>query len=149
MNVVTLTGRLTNDVEIKTTQNGKSVCSYTLAVSRPKVKEVTDFISCVTWNQGAEYLGKYAHKGEKVGVTGVLTTRKWQDQNGNNRVSVEVVTDTVEILSNGQNSASSGQVANNTTTPQNNQYGGGFATPAAQQGGWETICDPADLPFNL
>lgn len=147
MNVVTLIGRLTNDVELKTTQNGKSVCSYTLAVNRPKVKDVTDFITCVTWNQGAEYLGKYAHKGDRVGVTGVLTSRKWQDQNGNNRVSFEVVTDTVEILSNGSNSANVEQTTPNTNRQQNNQYGGGFATPAAQQDGWETIADPADFPW--
>lgn len=147
MNAVNLTGRLTADVELKTTQNGKSVCTYTLAVNRPKVKDTTDFISCVTWNQGAEYLSKYASKGDKVGVTGVLTSRKWQDQNGNNRVSIEVVTDTVEILSNVSNSANGGQATPNTNRQQNNQYGGGFVSPAAQQSGWETICDPADMPF--
>lgn len=143
MNAVNLTGRLTSDIELKTTQNGKSVCSYTLAVNRPKVKDTTDFIVCVTWNQGAEYLSNYAHKGDKVGVTGVLTSRKWQDQNGNNRISYEVVTDTVEILSNVSNSTNGGQATNSTMKPQS----GGFATPAAQQGNWETICDPADIPF--
>lgn len=147
MNAVNLTGRLTNDVELKTTQNGKSVCSYTLAVNRPKVKDTTDFIVCVTWNQGAEYLCKYASKGDKVGVTGVLTSRKWQDKDGNNRVSFEVVTDTVEILSNVANSTNNGQATNNSYSPQNNQNGGGFATPAAQQGEWETIVDLKDIPF--
>ena len=136
MNAVNLTGRLTSDIELKTTQNGKSVCSYSLAVNRPKVKDTTDFIVCVTWNQGAEYLNKYAHKGDKVGITGVLTSSKWQDQNGNNRIAYEVVTDTVEILSSAQNQASSCQT-----------QGGGFATTAAQQNNWESICDPADIPF--
>ena len=147
MNAVNLTGRLTSDVELKTTQNGKSVCSYTLAVNRPKVRETTDFIVCVTWNQGAEYLANYGHKGDKVGITGVLTSRKWQDQNGNNRVSFEVVTDTVEILSNVSNSANNAQPTTNTNRPQYNQNGGGFATHAAQQGELETIVDPADMPF--
>ena len=147
MNVVNLTGRLTGDVELKTTQNGKSVCSYTLAVNRPKVRETTDFIVCVTWDQGAEYLANYGHKGDKVGITGVLTSRKWQDQNGNNRVSMEVVTDTVEILSNVSNSANNTQTTPNTNRQQYNQNGGGFATPTAQQGEWETIVDPADIPF--
>lgn len=140
MNAVNLTGRLTSDVELKTTQNGKSVCSYTLAVNRPKVKDTTDFITCVTWNQGAEYLGKYAHKGDKVGVTGVLTSRKWQDQNGNNRVSFEVVTDTVEVLSNAAQ-------ATNTTPVQQTQNSGGFVSPAAQQDGFVTIVADEDLPF--
>lgn len=147
MNAVNLTGRLTNDVEPKTTQSGKSVCSYTLAVNRPKVKDTTDFITCVTWNQGAEYLGKYAHKGDKVGITGVLTSRKWQDQNGNNRVSFEVVTDTVEVLSNVSNAANSGQATNITPMPQNAQNGGGFATPTAQMGGFETVYTDEELPF--
>jgi single-strand DNA-binding protein len=133
---------LTSDIELKTTQNGKSVCSYTLAVNRPKVKDTTDFIVCVTWNQGAEYLSNYAHKGDKIGITGVLTSRKWQDQNGNNRISYEVVTDTVEILSNASNSTNGGQATNSTTKPQS----GGFSTPAAQNG-WETIVLPEDCPF--
>ena len=140
MNAVNLTGRLTSDVELKTTQNGKSVCSYTLAVNRPKVKDTTDFITCVTWNQGAEYLGKYARKGDKVGVTGVLTSRKWQDQNGNNRVSFEVVTDTVEILSNVSNTANGEQATSN-------QNSGGFITPAALQGGFEVITSDEEIPF--
>lgn len=139
MNAVNLTGRLTKELELKTTQSGKSVCTYTLAVNRPKVKDVTDFVVCVTWNQGADYLTKYAHKGDKVGITGVLTSRKWQDQNGNDRISYEVVTDTVEILSNVSNSANGGQA----TTNQNVV---GFATPAAQ-GGFETIALPEDCPF--
>ena len=148
MNAVNLTGRLTSDVELKTTTNGKSVCSYTLAVKRPKVKDTTDFINFVTWNHDAEFLANYAHKGDKVGVTGVLTSRKWQDKDGNARVSFEVVTDTVEILSNASNSTNGTQVTNITNRPQNTQNGGGFATPAAQQGEWETIVDPKDvLPF--
>jgi len=147
MNAVNLTGRLTSDVELRTTQNGKSVCSYTLAVNRPKVKDTTDFIVCVTWNQGAEYLGKYAHKGDKVGVTGVLTSRSWEDQNGNKRISYEVVTDTVEILANVSNSQNSGQATANTNRPQNYQNGGGFANAAAQQDGFETITTDEELPF--
>ena len=145
MNAVNLTGRLTSDVELKTTQNGKSVCSYTLAVNRPKVKDTTDFIVCVTWNQGAEYLGKYAHKGDKVGVTGILTSRSWQDQNGNKRTSFEVVTDTVEILANSQNN---GQATNVTQMPQSNQNCGGFTNLAAQQDGFVTIMNDEELPFD-
>lgn len=144
MNAVNLTGRLTSDVELKTTQNGKSVCSYTLAVNRPKVKDTTDFIVCVTWNQGAEYLGKYAHKGDKVGVTGVLTSRSWQDKNGNNRVSFEVVTDTVEILANVANSQNAGQATNNSQSYQN---AGGFTNTAAQQDGFVTIVTDEEVPF--
>lgn len=99
MNTIQITGRLTADPECKHTQNGVAVCSYTLAVKRPKVKDVTDFLPVVSWRQGAEYLCQYAHKGDMIAATGTLTARKWQDKDGNSRVSYEVQTDTVEILS--------------------------------------------------
>lgn len=99
MNTIQITGRLTADPECKHTQSGVAVCSYTLAVKRPKVKDVTDFLPVVSWRQGAEYLCQYAHKGDMIAATGTLTARKWQDKDGNSRVSYEVQTDTVEILS--------------------------------------------------
>lgn len=99
MNAIQITGRLTADPECKHTQSGVAVCSYTLAVKRPKVRDVTDFLPVVSWRQGAEYLCQYAHKGDMIAATGTLTARKWQDKDGNSRVSYEVQTDTVEILS--------------------------------------------------
>lgn len=99
MNTIQITGRLTADPECKHTQSGVAVCSYTLAVKRPKVRDVTDFLPVVSWRQGAEYLCQYAHKGDMIAATGTLTARKWRDKDGNNRVSYEVQTDTVEILS--------------------------------------------------
>lgn len=99
MNTIQITGRLTADPECKHTQSGVAVCSCTLAVKRPKVRDVTDFLPVVSWRQGAEYLCQYAHKGDMIAATGTLTARKWQDKDGNNRVSYEVQTDTVEILS--------------------------------------------------
>ena len=98
MNSINITGRLTADPELKTTQSGISVCSYNLAVKRPKVKDTTDFLTCVSWRQGAEYIAKYGHKGDMVAVCGVLTTRSWTDNNGNNRISHEIVADTVELV---------------------------------------------------
>ena len=98
MNIVSICGRLTNQPELKTTQSGVSVCSYTLAVKRPKVKDVTDFLNVVSWRQGGEYIAKYGHKGDMVAVSGVLTTRQWEDNNGNKRTSYEVVSDTVELV---------------------------------------------------
>lgn len=97
MNSISLTGRLCESPELKQTNSGKSVISTNLAVDRPFAKDVTDFIPVVIWNQQAEYLSKYAKKGTKVGVTGKLTTRKYEDKNGNKRTAFEVVADTVEI----------------------------------------------------
>ena len=56
MNSINLVGRLTADPELKTTQSGISVCTFSLAVNRPRVKDTTDFINCVAWRQSAEYL---------------------------------------------------------------------------------------------
>ena len=99
MNSINICGRLTAQPELKTTQSGINVCSFDLAVKRPKVKDITDFLPCVVWRQGAEYISKYGHKGDMVAVSGVMTTRKWQDRDGNNRIAYEVVADTVQIVS--------------------------------------------------
>ena len=99
MNSINITGRLTADPELKTTQSGVSVCAYDLAVKRPKVKDTTDFLTVVSWRQGAEYISKYAHKGDVVAVTGMLTARSYEDNNGNKRTKYEIVSDTVEIVS--------------------------------------------------
>jgi single-strand DNA-binding protein len=140
MNNINICGRLTANPELKTTQNGISVCAYNLAVKRPKVKDTTDFLTCVSWRQGAEYLAKYGRKGDMVAVSGVLTTRSWQDKNGNNRISHEIVADTVEILSSASNTANNEQETSN-------QNGVGFATPAALQGGFEVITSDEEIPF--
>lgn len=99
MNCVQLTGRITADPELRRTGDGTAVCSYSLAVKRPMVKDKTDFIGCVTWRQGAEYLCQYAHKGDVLAVTGSLQSREWTDKQGNKRTAWEVVTDSVELLS--------------------------------------------------
>lgn len=134
MNNIQITGRLTADPELKTTPSGVSVCAYNLAVKRPKVKDTTDFLTVVSWRQGAEYLCKYGHKGDVVAVSGVLTTRSWEDKNGNKRISYEVVSDTVELVGGIKNEQSNATQ----TTPYSN---------AAQAQGFETIIADEDLPF--
>lgn len=90
-------GRLTDDVELKQTQNGVSVCSFTLAVKRPKVKDTTDFINFVAWRNEAEFLCKYAEKGDRVAVSGVLTSRRFES-NGQKRTAFEVVADDIKLF---------------------------------------------------
>ena len=99
MNSVNMIGRLTKEPELRRTQTGTACCSFTLAVKRPKVKDTTDFHDFVVWQQGAEYLCQYGHKGDIVGVTGSLITRSWEDKDGNKRKTVEVNCDSVELLS--------------------------------------------------
>lgn len=98
MNNITLTGNICNDLELKQTQNGKNVLSFNIAVKRPFTKDTTDFIPAVVWEQGAAYLSQYGRKGSKVAITGKLTTRKYQDKDGNNRTAFEVICDTVELM---------------------------------------------------
>ena len=109
MNIVTMSGRLCKEPELRRTQNGTSCCSFTLAVKRPKVKDTTDFHDCVVWQQGAEYLCQYGHKGDLVIVSGPLTTREWTDKDGNKRKSVEVSCDSVELLSSKKNDSNTQQ----------------------------------------
>lgn len=98
MNSINLTGNICNDLEVKTTQSGKTVLSFNLAVKRPFSKDTTDFIPVVVWDQGATYLGRYGKKGSRLALSGKLTTRKYQDKDGNNRTAYEVVADTVELM---------------------------------------------------
>lgn len=99
MNSVNMIGRLCNEPELRRTQTGTACCSFSLAVKRPRVKDTTDFHDFVVWQQGAEYLCQYAHKGDLVGVTGSLITRSWEDKDGNKRKAVEVNCDSVELIS--------------------------------------------------
>lgn len=98
MNNVSLVGRLVADPELKQTPNGVSVCSFTLAVKRPKTKEETDFIPCAAWRASAEYLVRYGRKGALISASGMLTIRRYKDQDGNNRTFPEVVADDINIL---------------------------------------------------
>ena len=98
MNECNFTGRICDDLELKKTQSGVSVLSFTVAVKRPRVKDTTDFIPCVAWRQSAEYLSMYARKGDMVEVTGALTSRKWEDRDGNKRTALEIQCEKAGIL---------------------------------------------------
>lgn len=95
MNTVCLMGRLTRDPELRHTQVGTAVASFTLAVDRGKSERtgerITDFIDCVAWKGTAEIISKYFAKGQMAAVTGRLQIRDWTDKDGNKRKSAEVV----------------------------------------------------------
>lgn len=97
MNRVILTGRLTRDPELRTTQNGRIVTKFTLAVDRGYKKE-TDFIDCVAWQKLAEIVADNLSKGRKVAVEGRLQIRSYETQEGAKRKAAEVVCDSVEFL---------------------------------------------------
>ena len=97
MNIGSYIGRAVRDFELRRLDSGKAVCSFTLAVDRPHKKDTTDFIDFVVFGQGAEYLCQYGHKGSTVSATGPLTSRKWEDKNGNKRINWEVQCDSVAL----------------------------------------------------
>lgn len=96
MNKAIITGRLTKDVDLRTTQSGKFVTSFTVAVDR--MDEGADFIDCVAWGKTAENMQRYLSKGSKVLVLGRLSKRSYEDRNGNKRTLTEVVAESVEFL---------------------------------------------------
>ena len=142
MNSTNHIGRLTADPELRRTPDGTAVCTFTLAVKRPKVKDTSDFIDFVVWRQGAEYLCQYAHKGDIVAVHGALESRKWTDKNGNNRLNWEIRVDEVELLSSRRES----QASNNTTQQQKPYQGGSNHVPQ----NFQQVVDPdAKLPWEI
>lgn len=102
-NKVILIGNLTANPELKQTQSGISVCSFSLAVNRPKSKDgeqVCDFFTVQCWRQQAEFVCKFFTKGSPILVCGKLQTRSWTDNQGNKRTAVEVVADEVTFVAN-------------------------------------------------
>ena len=139
MNTVNLVGRLCHDPELKSTPGGKSVVSVSLAVKRPRVKDTTDFINPVIWEHTAEYVSKYGSKGGLMAVTGCLTSRKYQDREGNNRVAYEVLVNEANFIGN----KAEGNVTSETSKPaQSANY-----TAARAYDGFEEIGIDGDMPF--
>lgn len=95
LNVVALMGRLVRDPELKTTQSGNSVCTFSIAVDRSYTakdeERKADFITVTAWRQTAEFICKYFQKGSLIAIEGSLQTRQYQDKSGNNRTATEVL----------------------------------------------------------
>ena len=108
MNKVCLMGRLAADVELRSTQSGKSVCGFTLAVDRRGKDAGTDWIDCVAWEKTAEHISKYFAKGQRMAVTGKLQTRSYEDKQGNKRKATELVVEEVDFCESKGQSAPEG-----------------------------------------
>lgn len=118
MNNIVLAGRLTKAPELKITNSGVDVLPFTIAVNRAYAKsndEVTaDFIPCIAWRKTATFISKYFNKGDGIVIKGRLETRKWVDNNGNNRVSYEVIVENTEFP---QGKSKNNTTATNTPIP--------------------------------
>lgn len=139
INRVILTGRIGTDTELKSTPSGVSVCSFRLAVERPKAKDAekaeTDWLDIVTWRQQAEFVSKYLGKGRKVVVECSARTRVWDDKEGNKRKAVEF--HATQIVP----ADSKPQQSQNGTADTGNTYN---QSPIAD---FTDIGDDEDLPF--
>ena len=98
INNVTLIGRVVRDIEVKSTNSGKSVASFALAVDGYSKDADASFIDCVAWNKAAELLAEYAPKGKQIGITGRLQTRIWEKDDVK-RKATEVIIDQFQLLS--------------------------------------------------
>lgn len=153
MNNVSLIGRLTKDVELKKTPNGKSVVQFTLAVTR--TKDESDFISCVAWNTTADSMNQFLHKGSLIGLTGSIQTRYYDNKKGERVYITEVLVNRIYFLEPKSNVQSQNKVDNiNTYQNQNNARNAfnGYSeslTEMAEREAFNSDLDIAsdDLPF--
>ncbi|WP_315782238.1 single-stranded DNA-binding protein [Bradyrhizobium sp. SZCCHNPS1003] len=106
VNMVILAGNLGKDPEVKNLSNGKSVCNFSIATSETwkdrdgERQEKTEWHNCQVWQEGLiKVIEQYLSKGDKVHVVGKIQTRKWEDQDGKDRYSTEIVVDKLTMLS--------------------------------------------------
>ncbi|MHA8110460.1 single-stranded DNA-binding protein [Lactobacillaceae bacterium Melli_B4] len=147
INRATLTGRLTRDVELRYTQSGRAVGSFTLAVDRRfkngNGDREADFINCVIWGKSAENFANYVHKGNLVGIDGRIQTRNYENNQGTRVYVTEVVVENFSFLES-RNSASQGGAAN-----VNNFNNGGMNNNGnAPQNGGNINNNPFNNPNN-
>ena len=99
LNKIAVMGRLTRDPELRHTESGVAVCSFSVACDRDykaeNAEREADFIDVVAWRSTAEFVSKYFAKGRMAVVEGRLQSRKWTDKNGQNRVAWEIIADNV------------------------------------------------------
>lgn len=152
LNRTVLVGRLTRDPELRYTQSGQAVASFTLAVNRTFTNQQgereADFINCVAWRNTAENIANHLKKGSMAGVDGRLQTRSYDDQSGRRVFVTELVVETVQFLDpKGSGQADSRQQGGAGRNQSSGQQGNSFPDdPFANEGKPIDISDE-DLPF--
>ena len=149
LNKVILCGRMTADPELKNTQSGIPVVSFTLAVNRRyqaksaagAQAQQADFISIVAWRQTAEFISRYFRKGSALCITGSIQTRSWTDQQGQKRYATEVVADEAMFVDSKNESGVGGQFASDTYNAPS------YSSSPASAPKFEELKTDDDLPF--
>lgn len=149
LNKIVLMGRLTRDPELRQTQSGNSVVSFTLACDRDfaaqGAEKETDFVDIVAWRGTAEFVSKYFSKGRMAVVSGRLQIRNWEDKDGNKRKTAEIVAESVyfgDSKRDGQNASAAAPASAEFTQPPD-------TTPVPFSGSdmQQIGLDDDDLPF--
>lgn len=148
LNKAILMGRLTRDPELNYTSSNLPVIRFSIAVGRNRTgqngERQTDFIDIVAWRKTAEFISQWFTKGQMIVVVGSIQSRRWQDKNGNNRTSIEVVADEVQF-GESKRSRESGESSpnNNGGYTQNSRY----KKPAVESDFAEIADDDCEVPF--
>ena len=146
LNKIVLMGRLTRDPELRRTQQGTAVASFSLAVDRDYqakgTEKETDFIDIVAWRNTAEFVSKYFSKGRMAVVEGRLQVRSYTDKEGNNRRAAEVVADNIYF----GDSKKDGNSGNGNYGAAD--YGGGYEGGSYESGDFHEVSEEeGELPF--
>jgi single-strand DNA-binding protein len=147
LNVVAIIGRMVKDPELKTTNSGKSVCSFRIAndsgYKDASGQSQTNWLDVTAWGKTAEFVCKYFPKGALIAIDGRLQTRQYQDKNGQNHTAVEIVAQNVSFC---------GSKENTSPAPQNAAQRPAAASQRTQgepDADYALIEDDGDLPFNF
>ena len=149
LNKVIVIGRLVRDPELRRTQSGTAVTSFSLAVDRDfkgqNGEKETDFIDVVAWRTTAEFVSKYFTKGRMAVVEGRLQIREWTDKDGNKRRSAEVVADNVYFGDAKKEDSESG--GNSGYRHDQHTSASGYGAPSGPDQFAELSDDDGELPF--
>ena len=149
-NKVILGGRLTADPELKQTQSGIPVVSFSIAVNRryqsKDAPQQTDFFNVTAWRATAEFVSKYFRKGSSICITGSIQNRTWTDQQGQKRYATDIVADEVQFVDSRAEGPSFDNVQQGGYTP--DAYSTpSFSSPANSAPNFEEVASDDDLPF--
>lgn len=153
INNVVLVGRLTRDVDMRYTQSGVAVGSFSIAVERnfknANGERETDFINCVIWRKAAENFARFTRKGSLVGVEGSIQTRNYENNQGQRVYVTEILVENFSLLESKSTTESRPASDNgaNANYHQNNENNGGQGNLDANANGGSINVTDDDLPF--
>ncbi len=151
LNRAIIMGRITANPELRQTQGGVSVLSFTVAVDRrftnPSGERQADFIYCVAWRHTAEFISKYFIKGQMIAIDGVLQSRNYVDKNGNNRSVIEVVAENVSFCGSRAETNVNRTHADTASVASNHVQNGDSFSVGDIDGFEEIGTDDSELPF--